>query len=148
MSQAWAFFNINAWIFLKAWHDFRKTLFVEVFVVKKALIASLQWSVVQQGGLTGLPVWAFHVRPHQARCLGNSRSQLPVTVLLQIECTVLQCTKIPVMSTKTRMQPLDGIITTLVQLDMSILRVSWTLVWQYSHIWELAARIKEYLFKN
>lgn len=48
---------------------------------------------------------------------------MPVAVLLEIEPTVLQSSEMLVMSTKTRTQPLDGIITTHVTLNMSIIRV-------------------------
>lgn len=48
---------------------------------------------------------------------------MPVAVLLEIEPTVLQSSEMPVMSAKTRTQPLDGIITTDVTLNMSIIRV-------------------------
>ncbi len=48
---------------------------------------------------------------------------MPVAVLLEIEPTVLQSSEMPVMSTKTRTEPLYGIITTHVTLNMSIIRV-------------------------
>lgn len=48
---------------------------------------------------------------------------MPVAVLLEIEPIVLQSSEMLVMSTKTRTQPLDGIITTHVTLNMSIIRV-------------------------
>lgn len=48
---------------------------------------------------------------------------MPVAVLLEIELTVLQSSEMPVMSTKARTQSLDGIITTQVTLNMSIIRV-------------------------
>lgn len=63
------------------------------------------------------------VRPHQARCSASRRYKLPVAVLLEIDPPVLQSHEMPVMSTKTRTQPLDGIITTHVTLNMSIIGV-------------------------
>lgn len=52
--QAWAFL-VNAWKFLKHWHDLRKTLPVAVFAAKNSLRASLQWPQSLQGSLSYLP---------------------------------------------------------------------------------------------